>query len=180
MSVLGDKSLNPSPTRMAVAALDSSWRVVKEAAAKGQVRPEHKTEEMAVNDHEEKFRDSMMDAAATQANTPLKNLIEQSLPSVDSHRKNLRVLLDNAGVAHAAPNAKKVTGPLEKVLQALDTTYRELNSHTESSMGPGFKGKGESSGDPLNLDSTGGALGYSMDALRDAGNRAGQSPEQPF
>jgi len=161
---------------MAVAALDSSWRVVKEAATKGQVRPEHKTEEMAVNDHEQKFRDSMMDAAATQANTPLKNLIEQSLPSVDSHRKNLRVLLDNAGVAHAAPNAKKVTGPLEKVLEALDRTYRELNSHTKSSMGPGFEG----TGDPLNLDSTGGALGYSMDALRDAGNSAGRSPEQPF
>ena len=159
-----------------MAALDSSWLVMKEAAAKGQVRPEHKTEEMAVNEHEQKFRDSMMDAAATQANTPLKNLIEQTIPNVDSHRKNLRVILDNAGVAHAAPNAKKVTGPLDKVLDALDDAFRNLNAHTESSMGPGFKG----TGDPLNLDSTGGALGYSMDALRDAGNSTGRSPEQPF
>lgn len=170
-----------------MAALDSSWDILKAAEAQQKERPEHKTPDMAVNEHEEKFRTAMMDNAATQGNTPLKNLIEQSLPIVNEARKRIADLLDNAGVAHAAPNAGKVVKPLAAAQKKLNEGFWELNAHTASSMGDGFE-TGESSGDALNLTSGGQPLGYSIDALRDAGKNeyevgsqtAGQPPERAF
>ena len=87
-------------------------------------RPEHKTPQMHMNDHEEKFRSALGDMQAIQANDPLKRLISSALGPITAAREKIRELLDRAGVAHQAPGAKKITSKLDAVADKADEAYR--------------------------------------------------------
>jgi hypothetical protein len=161
-----------------VVALNTSWDILKqEDQTQGEnKRPEHKTPEMHMNEHEDKFRSALGDMQAIQANDPLKRLISSSLGPITAAREKIRELLDRAGVAHQAPGAKKITGKLDKVADAADEAYRHLLAHTNESEGGGFDRNALDTGVPTNTTGQGGPLEYAMADMKNNSS----APENPF
>lgn len=143
-----------------------------------QERPEYKTPEMHMNEHEDKFRQALGDMNAIQANDPLKLLIHSALDPITEAREKIRQILDTAGVAHAAPGAKKITSKLDKVADAADEAYRHLLAHTSDSEGGGFDRQSVNNV-PTNSSGQGGPLEYAMEDMKNA-NSSSNLPEKPF
>jgi len=150
-----------------VSALNASWDILKqESEMQGEnKRPEHKTPQMHMNDHEEKFRSALGDMQAIQANDPLKRLISSALGPITAAREKIRELLDRAGVAHQAPGAKKITSKLDAVADKADEAYRHLLAHTSESEGGGFD-RNLDNDVPTNSAGQGGPLGYAMEDMK--------------
>ena len=128
-------------------------------------RPEHKTPQMHINEHEDKFRSELGQMQAIQANDPLKRFISSALDPITQAREKLRQLLDLAGVAHAAPGAKKITSKVSKVVESADDAYRTLLAHTSESEGGGFD-RIMDNDVPTNTSGQGGPLGYAMEDMK--------------
>ena len=159
-----------------MSALNASWDILKqEGQMQGEnKRPEHKTPEMHMNEHEDKFRSALGDMQAIQANDPLKRLISSALGPITAAREKIRELLDRAGVAHQAPGAKKITSKLDKVADSADDAYRHLLAHTNESDGGGFD-RNAAMDVPTNTSGQGGPLEYAMEDMRN-----NSAPENPF
>ena len=91
-------------------------------------RPEHKTPEMHMNEHEEKFRSALGDMQAIQANDPLKRLISSALGVADSADDAYRHLLahtnesdgggfDRNAAMDVPTNTSGQGGPLEYAME---------------------------------------------------------------
>lgn len=150
-----------------MSALETSWDILKqESEMQGEnKRPEHKTPQMHINEHEEKFRNELGQMQAIQSNDPLKRFISSALDPITQAREELRRLLDLAGIAHAAPGAKKITSKVSKVAEAADDAYRTLLAHTSESEGGGFD-RNMNNDVPTNTTGQGGPLGYAMEDMK--------------